>query len=280
MLRSEFATVGLGLASAATWGAADFSGGLAARRSSVLGVTLVAQAAGVFLLVVLALAAAEPAPSRATVGWGSLAGVVGTVGIAALYRALAVGQMGIAAPVTAVLSAGLPVLFQAFFKGFPTPVQVAGFGLALVGVWLLSRRERVTGRPAGLGLALVSGLGFGGFLILIAHASQSTVLWPLAVSKAASFATTLAAMLITRHTERPSASLFPLALLAGVLDVGGNAFFLLAAHLGRLDVAAVLSSLYPASTVLLAGVLLKERVSRIQTVGIIVALVAIPMIAH
>jgi drug/metabolite transporter (DMT)-like permease len=280
MLRSEVATVGLGLASAATWGAADFSGGLATRRSSVFHVTLVAQAAGVFLLVVLALVLAEPAPSHAAVGWGSLAGVVGTVGIAALYRALAVGQMGIAAPVTAVLSAGLPVLFQAFFKGFPTPVQVAGFGMALVGVWLLSRREGVAGRPPGLGLALVSGLGFGGFLILIAQASQSTVLWPLAVSKGVSFTTTLAAMLMTRHTGRPSARLFPLALLAGVLDVGGNAFFMLAAHLARLDVAAVLSSLYPASTVVLAGVLLHERVSRIQTAGIIVALVAIPMIAH
>jgi drug/metabolite transporter (DMT)-like permease len=280
MLRSEVAAVGLGLASAVTWGAADFSGGLATRRSSVFHVTLVAQAASVFLLVVLALVLAEPAPSHAAVGWGSLAGVAGTVGITALYRALALGQMGIAAPVTAVLSAGLPVLFQAFFKGVPTPVQMTGFGLALVGVWLLSRREGVAGRPAGLGLALVSGVGFGGFLILIAHASRSTILWPLAVSKVASFTTTLAAMLMTRHTGRPSARLFPLALLAGVLDAGGIAFFVLAAHLGRLDVAAVLSSLYPASTVLLAGVLLQERMSRIQTVGIIVALVAIPMIAH
>jgi drug/metabolite transporter (DMT)-like permease len=279
-LRSEIATIGLGLASAASWGAADFSGGLATRRSSVFGVTIIAQAVGVALLVVLALALAEPAPSRTAVGWSSLAGVAGCVGIAALYRALAVGQMGIAAPVTAVLSAGLPVLFHASVNGLPTMVQAAGFGLALAGVWLLSRPEGVGGRPPGLGLALVSGLGFGGFLILIAQASQSTVLWPLAVSKAASLATMLMAALSTRRMERVPTRLLPLVLLAGILDVGGNAFFMLAAHLGRLDVAAVLSSLYPASTVLLAGVLLREGVSRTQAAGIAIALVAIPMIAR
>jgi drug/metabolite transporter (DMT)-like permease len=279
-LSSEIATIGLGLASAASWGAADFSGGLATRRSSVFGVTIVAQAAGVVLLVVLALALAEPAPSRTAVCWSSLAGVAGSVGIAALYRALAVGQMGIAAPVTAVLSAGLPVLFHAALTGPPTMAQAAGFGMALAGVWLLSRPERVTGRPPGFGLALVSGLGFGGFLILIAQASQSTVLWPLAVSKAASLTTMLMAAFSTRRAERVSPGLLPLILLAGILDVGGNAFFMLAAQLGRLDVAAVLSSLYPASTVLLAGVLLRERVSRTQAAGIGIALVAIPMIAR
>jgi drug/metabolite transporter (DMT)-like permease len=280
MLSPEIATVGLGLASAASWGAADFSGGLATRRSSVFGVTIVAQAAGVVLLVVLAFALAEPAPSRAAVGWSSLAGLVGSVGIAALYRALAVGQMGIAAPVTAVLSAGLPVLFHAYVTGLPSTAQAAGFGMALIGVWLLSRPDRVKERPPGFGLALVSGLGFGGFLILIAQASPSAVLWPLAVSKAASLMTLLLVAFSTRRAERVPAGLLPLILLAGVLDVGGNAFFMLAAHLGRLDVAAVLSSLYPASTVLLAGVLLGERVSRTQAAGIALALIAIPMIAR
>jgi drug/metabolite transporter (DMT)-like permease len=278
-LSAEIATIGLGLASAASWGAADFSGGLATRRSSVFGVTIGAQAAGVVLLVVLALALAEPVPSRTAVCWSTLAGVAGSVGIAALYRALAVGQMGIAAPVTAVLSAGLPVLFHAALAGPPTMARAAGFGMALVGVWLLSRPDRVKGRPPGFGLALVSGLGFGGFLILIAQAGQ-TVLWPLAVSKAASLTTMLMAAFSTRRAERVSTGLLPLILLAGILDVGGNAFFMLAAQLGRLDVAAVLSSLYPASTVLLAGVLLRERVSRTQAAGIAIALVAIPMIAR
>jgi drug/metabolite transporter (DMT)-like permease len=201
------------------------------------------------------------------------------VGIAALYRALAIGQMGIAAPVTAVLSVGLPVLFTALFHGLPTAVKILGFGLALAGVWLLSRPAHGPGRPAGLGLALLSGFGFGGFLVLIAQASHSTVLWPLAASKAASFTTMLIVALAAHHAPRPVPRLFPLALLAGVLDVGGNAFFLLAAHLGRLDVAAVLSSLYPAATVFLATVVLRERVTRIQAAGIAVALVAIPLIA-
>jgi drug/metabolite transporter (DMT)-like permease len=192
---------------------------------------------------------------------------------------LAIGQMGIAAPVTAVLSAGLPVLFTALFHGLPTALKIAGFGLALAGVWLLSRPTHVSGLPAGFGLAVLSGFGFGGFLILIAQAGHATVLWPLAASKVASFATMVIVALATRQAARPAAGLLPLAFLAGVLDVAGNAFFMLAAHLGRLDVAAVLSSLYPASTVVLATIVLKERVTRIQAAGIVVALLAIPLIA-
>lgn len=279
MLRSDLAAVGLGLASAASWGAADFSGGLATRRSNVFGVAVVGQGAAFVVLAVLALALHEPAPGAVALGWGAASGVAASVGISALYRALAIGQMGIAAPVTAVLSAGLPVLFTALFTGLPTALQLAGFGLALIGVWLLSRPAHVSGRPAGLGLALLSGLGFGGFLILIAQTSHAAMLWPLAVSKATSFATILAVALATRQALYPVPGLLPLALLAGLLDAGGNAFFLLAAHLGRLDVAAVLSSLYPAATVFLAGALLRERLTPVQAAGIAVVLVAIPLIA-
>jgi drug/metabolite transporter (DMT)-like permease len=279
MLRPDLAAVGLGLASAASWGAADFSGGLATRRASVFRVTVVSQGIGVVFLVALALGLREPAPSAAALGWGAAAGVVGSVGIAALYRALAIGQMGIAAPVTGVLSAGGPVLYTALFNGLPTPAQLVGFGLAVMGVWLLSRPSHVSGSPAGLGLALLSGIGFGGFLILIAQASHPAVLWPLAASKATSFTTMLLVAIAARHVGHPATGLLPLALLAGVLDVGGNAFFLLAAHLGRLDVAAVLSSLYPAATVFLASAVLGERVIRTQATGIALALVAIPLIA-
>lgn len=279
MLGSGIASVGFGLASAASWGAADFSGGLAARRWSAVAVTVAARGAGVVLLVTLALGLREPALSRVGLGWAAAAGVVGSVGLVALYRALAVGQMGVVAPLSGMLSAGLPVLFTALSKGLPTTAQTTGFGLAMTSVWMLSRPQGSTGGPAGFGLALLSGVGFGGFLVLIAQASRSTWLWPLAVANIASLATLVLVATTTRQMKRPPSGSLPFALMAGILDVGGNAFFLLAAQLGRLDTAAVLSSLYPASTALLAWAILRERVSPLQAVGIVVALAAIALIA-
>ncbi len=280
MVASALASAGFGLASAASWGAADFSGGLATRRWSVVAVAGAARCAGVSLLVALALGLREPVLSGAGLGWAVAAGVAASVGIVALYQALAVGQMGVAASGSGVLSAGLPVLFTAFFTGLPTTAQLTGFGLAMTSVWMLSHPPGSTGRPSGFGLALLSGAGFGSFLILIAQASRSAVLWPLAVANMASLATLLVVLAVTRQTARPPAGSLPLALLTGVLDVGGNAFFLLAAQLGRLDTAAVLSSLYPASTVLLAWAVLRERVSPVQAAGIAVALAAIVLIAR
>lgn len=277
---SALASAGFGLASAASWGAGDFSGGLAARRWSVFAVTVTARCAGVVLLVALVLGLREPPLSRAGMGWAGAAGVVGSIGLAALYRALAVGQMGVVAPVSGVLSAGLPVLFTGFFRGLPTTAQIVGFGLAMTSVWMLSRPQSPAGGPGGFGLALLSGVGFGGFLVLVAQASRSAWLWPLAVANMTSLATLLLLAVATRQLGRPSSGSLPFAILAGVLDVAGNAFFLLAAQLGRLDTAAVLSSLYPASTVLLAWAVLRERVSPLQAAGIVVALAAIALIAR
>src|SRR6266436_5277287 len=230
----ELSTVVFGLAASLAWGAGDFSGGLATRRANVFSVVIAAHAIGLVLLVALALAWSEPFPSALDLVWGTAAGLAGAVGLAAFYRALAVGRMGITAPVTAVLAAAVPVLFGAFAEGLPQPVQLAGFALALIAVGLISRSERATGRPEGLGLALLAGLGFGGFLILIGQVSHGAIFWPLVVAGL-------------------SSSLFMLA--------------------------AVLSSLYPAATVLLAAILLKERVTRLQAMGILVAVVAIPLIS-
>jgi drug/metabolite transporter (DMT)-like permease len=280
MMPSAFLSAGFGLASAASWGAGDFSGGLAARRWSVFAVTVAARCAGVSLLLALAAGLREPGLSGAGLGWAGAAGVMGSIGLAALYRALAVGQMGVVAPVSGVLSAGLPVLFTVLVRGLPTAAQMTGFGLAMASVWMLSRPQGPAGGPGGFGLAVLSGVGFGGFLVLIAQASQSTWLWPLAVANMTSLATLLLLALATRQMERPSPGSLPFALLAGVLDVAGNACFLLAAQLGRLDTAAVLSSLYPASTVVLAWAVLRERVSPLQAAGIVVALAAIALIAR
>lgn len=268
-----------GLAASLSWGSGDFSGGLATRRANVFTIVVVAHAIGLALLIALALAWSEPFPTALDMVWGGAAGLAGAVGLVSFYQALAVGRMGINAPITAVLAAALPVLFSVFFQGVPGLLQLAGFALALIAVWLISRPERARGRPEGVGLALLAGLGFGSFFILISQASSTAIFWPLAAARLSSFLFMLSLLLIRRQKLLPKLSAFPLVLLAGTLDVAGNAFFVLATHSGRLDVAAILSSLYPAATVLLAGIILKERVTRLQALGIFVALIAIPLIS-
>lgn len=281
-LRSDLATVIWGLVSAASWGAADFSGGIASRRGNAFVVVAASQGVGLLLLVSLALLLSEPVPPFSSLLWGGGAGLAGGLGLVALYRALAIGQMGVAAPVTAVLAAVLPLLFAGLTRGAPGMLQLAGFALGLLGIWLLSRPQGPAGSSQALKLAMLAGAGFGGFLILISQAGTATLLWPLAAARVASLAL-LAIVIVSGAARRGGTGavrgLWVPVVIAGILDVGGNAFFVLAAHSGRLDVAAVLSSLYPASTVLLARLVLKERVTRTQAIGIIIALLAIPLIA-
>ena len=279
MSHSEWAVAAFGLAAAASWGGGDFGGGLASRRANVFAVATVSRAVGVSVQIVLALAVAEPAPAPRALAWGIAAGICGGVGLAALYRALAVGRMGVNAPITGVVAAAFPVLVGALSQGPPTVPRAAGFALALWGVWRLARPEGTAGRPRGIGLALLSGLGFGGFYVLIAQAGGPSLFWPLAAATATSLVLLLALAAASRQLAIPGGAVLSIMLAAGALDAGGNIFFVLAAHTGRLDVAAVLSSLYPVVTVLAARVILKEQVSRGQAAGIAAALAAIPMIA-
>jgi drug/metabolite transporter (DMT)-like permease len=272
-------TVAFSLAASLSWGAGDFSGGLATRRAQVLSVVIAAYAVGLVLLISLALIWSEPFPTTLDITWGSVAGLAGAVGLVAFYQALSVGRMGIIAPIAAMLSAAVPVLFGAFFEGLPGLLQLIGFVLAFIAVGLISGLGVVKGRPKGLGLALLAGLGFGSFFILISRVSHGAVFWPLAAARLSSFLFLLAVVLFRRQMILPDKSVLPVVFLAGALDVAGNVFFVLATHDGRLDVAAILSSLYPAVTVLLASIILKERVTRLQAIGIFVALVAIPLIS-
>lgn len=274
-----FGTVLFGLCASFSWGTGDFSGGLASRRAHVFAVVLGAYVVGVVLLPILALVWTEPLPSWGDALWGAGAGLAGTVGLTAYYRALAVGRMGINAPITAVLAAALPVIFSAFSLGLPRPLQMAGFVLALMAVALVSRPERTAGRPEGLGLALLAGLGIGSFFILIGQVSARAVFWPLTCARIVSLLFMIIFVRARGEQMLPKKSVFPLILLAGSLDVAGNVFFVLAAHAGRLDVATILSSLYPAVTVVLAAIILRERVSRLQATGIILALAAILLIS-
>src|SRR5579859_7782751 len=274
-------TIVFGLAASLCWGSGDFSGGLASRRSNASSVVTVAYAVGFVLLVVLALLWREPFPSPINIMWGALAGLLGAIGLIAFYSALSIGRMGIVAPTSAVLTASLPVIFSMLTAGLPSLFQVAGFVLALLAIILISRPERAKGRPVGIGLALIAGCGFGCFFILISRVTAGSTFWPLAVARLVSVLFLLLIMRVRQQQSQqaaPKLTLTLLIVLAGVLDALGNAFFVFSSHAGRLDVAAVLSSLYPAATVLLAALVLHERVTRIQAIGIVLALIAVPLI--
>jgi drug/metabolite transporter (DMT)-like permease len=272
-------TVIFGLAASLCWGSGDFSGGLASRRAHATSIVIVSYAVGFVLLVTLALLRREPFPLQTDLLWGGLGGIAGAIGLTAFYAALATGRMGIAAPISAVLTAGLPVVFSAFIEGLPTLLQLGGFALALLAIVLIARPQRTEGFSQGIGLALLAGCGFGLFFILISRVSPASTFWPLAVARMTSVLLLLALILLRRQPILPQVTVAPLVLLAGLLDALGNAFFVLAAQSGRLDVAAMLSSLYPAATVLLAMLILRERVMRIQGIGILLALIAVPLIS-
>jgi drug/metabolite transporter (DMT)-like permease len=276
---ADLAAAALGLAAAASWGGGDFSGGVSARQTSVLSVAPFSRLSGIATQIALALAFKEAAPSGASLWWAAAAGVAGTVGLTALYRSLAVGKMGVNSPFTAVLAASCPVVVAAVSEGRPPAVRIAGFTLALAGVWCLSLPAGRMQRPAGLDLAAVAGLGFGGFYVLISQVRGPSVFWPLAVATGTALVIMTGFAAVRRQPVCPPREVRGIALLAGVLDAVGNACFVLAAHAGRLDVAAVLGSLYPAFTVLLARVVLDERLTRTQTAGLLAAIAALPLIA-
>ncbi|MBI5961210.1 MAG: DMT family transporter, partial [Chloroflexi bacterium] len=206
-------------------------------------------------------------------------GVSGGIGLTAQYRALSLGRMGITAPISAILSAMIPVVFAAITEGLPGTMKLVGFAAAVISVWFLARPSSTGEAHKGIGLAVVAGVGFGLFFILLGQVSDDAVLWPLVSARGASFVFLLSVALLSRQDWSPRPNVIPIMLFAGLLDVGGNTFFLLSAQSGRLDVASVLSSLYPAVTVLLARFLLHEHLTRLQTAGVILALAAVPLIA-
>ena len=280
MIGSELLSALFGLASAASWGAGDFSGGVAAKRSPAYTVSFTVQFIGLLLVAALALVLQEPVPPMVDLVWGGVAGVGGAIGGVALYLGLASGRMGVVAPVSAVVSAAIPVLLGLLLEGLPAGQQLLGFVLAFVAVWLVSRTGDGNGvEPRELILPLAAGLGFGTFLTLMERASATAVLWPLAAARFASSCVLFLVVLLTRSLGKLSLGQLPLMALAGTLDTGGMAFYALATQLGRLDTAAVLSSLYPAVTVLLARFVLAEHLTRRQWLGVVAALVAVVLIA-
>ena len=280
VLSPEFAVVVFGLLASATWGAGDFSGGLATRKQSVISVLLLAHFVGLVLFLGLALLTHETMPAITDLGWGALAGLSGAVGLGALYSALAAGRMGLAAPMVGVIAAIIPVIIGIAANGAPAILQLIGFAIGIVSLWLVSYSGGQLPERKILGLAALSGLGFGMFLVLIDRVQSDAIFWPLAAARAASFLVMFAITVVSQRAWRPVDNRqWVLISLSGLLDASANALFVVAAQFGRLDIAAVMSSLYPAMTVMLAWVFLKERLSKIQLSGLLAALIAIIFIS-
>ena len=275
---SQLVPVGFSLAAMGCWGTSDFTGGYAVRRAPAFLFTTITHASGACLMLALALLDHSPVPSRHTVGWSLLAGALAGVSLAIFYRALASGKMGITTPVVAVLSAGIPALIGIVTEGAPGILTITGFALAGAGLWLITRPENGS-RPQGLGLALLSGIGFAGYFLCIKQAGSGSPLWIAGLSRSCSFFLTGAIVVLAGKIPSISRPDIRMAILTGCIDVSGSALFVRAMQTGRLDSVVVLSSLYPAVTVLLARFVLKEHLPRWKAVGMLAALAAVPMIA-
>jgi drug/metabolite transporter (DMT)-like permease len=266
-----------GITSAATWGAADFIGGLASKRTSPYRVLYLAEIAGLIPFTLLALLLGEPMPSVGEMLLGAGSSLLGLTGLLILYRALADGKMTIAAPVSALFAALIPVIFGIFTLGVPSTPTLIGFTLAFLAVWFISQTGTSNWRfnLLDLRLPLLAGLFFGTYFIVIHRATLHAFFWPLAAARFAGFVAFGLYALIARQPALPPRNLWGFCMVNGVLDIGGNAFYVLAAQAGRIDVAAVLGALYPASTVVLAWIVLKERITWVQAFGVLLAFIAI-----
>ena len=283
----------LGLGAGLVWGIADFAGGLVTRRTFPSIVVAIAHGLSLVALLAILFLAGIPVPSSQTILYGLISGAAGGIGLMLFYEALALGSMGLTSALTGVITAILPVVYSYFHQGHPTPTQFAGFAVPIIAIWLIAYTPGGKPHPRGLGLAVAAGIGFGLLLIFLDKAGTQSVGWALAFSRVSSASIAIAisaVILIPRKgqvsiepahafTRRGWSRILPLAALAGALDTSGNFLYTLSATRGRLDVAAVLSSLYPAATILLAAWLLRERTTRTQALGMALALVAVALIS-
>jgi drug/metabolite transporter (DMT)-like permease len=288
------------LIAAASWGIGDFFAGLASRnpfrrQHTALAVSLSMNAMGFPLMVAVALVAGEAWPSITSIGLGLGAGVVGSLGFVLLLEAMRIGQIGLVSPISAILTAAIPALYYAINNGWPGVETSIGFGLALLGIGLVSGGS--AGRAAWLSLvlAMLSGLGFAGFKILSSLLPAQSLLWPVATARLSGLVTVLVVLWwYNRGTAPPGdpehgsdmtfttqLALFPWLLILGasIMDSLGNVMFLQASRAGSLDIAAVVTAMYPAMTAVLAIAVLRERPTIQQYIGTALMLGAVALIA-
>jgi drug/metabolite transporter (DMT)-like permease len=280
---------GLGLAAATFWGASDFLGGLATRKAHVVLVVALAHSLSLVLLLLIAWATHAPPPAERYAIWGLCAGAFGGLALILYYQALSLGEMGLTTALTGLLTAVVPVAYSFVTQGPPKVIQIIGFVVAAAAIALIADAPAGKPRPLGLGLAILAGLGFGVFLVVLKVSSSRGLVWQLIYSRVAS--ATLAGVVVSWMMLRPGkdawtwrkqveASQFAwIAGSAGVLEAMGSLLYMRAARDGRLDVAAVLASLYPAVTILLAAWFLKERTTSNQALGMALALGAVVLVS-
>jgi len=274
----QFVTAIYGMAAVVAWGTSDFLGGYATRRANAFLFTTVVNIGGLVLVGTLATSTHAVFPSGRSVAWVLAGGVCGGGALAIFYRALSSGRMGLTAPVAAVLSAAIPAVFAMFTEGLPGRIPIAGFFLAASGLWLITRAEDGN-TPEGIGLALLAGCGFAGFYMCVRQAGDGSAFWIATFTRAGGLLITGVIVLTQRKFSDITAAGVRWGILTGCVDSIGTMLFVRASQTGRLDEAVVISSLYPAVTVLLARIFLKEHFTRWRFVGLLAALAAVPMIA-
>jgi drug/metabolite transporter (DMT)-like permease len=279
----------LAIGSAVFYGAADFAGGLTTRRAGTIPVVLLSQASGLVLVALILPLLPHTSPLPRDLLWGAVAGLTGGIGVALLYRALAIGTMAVVAPTTAVCAVAIPVVVSVLLGERPVPLALAGITLGIVSILLVSQQRTAAlperhddasplRLPPGVGTALISGVAIGFFFLALAQTGSEAGMWPILVARLMSVTLFGAIAISGKHSMRMPAKVAALVIVAGAIDMFANALYLLASRQGPLSIVVTLSSLYPASTVLLARLILGERLNSWQITGVGCALAAIVLI--
>jgi drug/metabolite transporter (DMT)-like permease len=271
--------VALSLLAALSYGLADFVGGLSSRRASAWSVALVALAAGAVLLTGMTVVLGGE-PTTQDLLWGLAAGVGNGFGTAFLYRGLSSGRMGVVAPVSGVGAAVIPVVVAVLLGERPSASVWLGILLAMPAIWLVAR-EPASGpvAPGGALDGVLAGLGFGALFVALGQVSEDAGLLPLALNQVTAGLAIIVVAVVLRQSWIPHEPAALGGIVAGLLGAAATLCFLVATQQGYLSVAAVLTSLYPAFTVLLAAVVLREHVHRAQAAGLVLCAVAVTLVA-
>ncbi|HEY1904332.1 MAG TPA: DMT family transporter [Terracidiphilus sp.] len=284
-MSSSGSAAGFGLLSAAIWGGSDFIGGLGSRRAPALLVVISGHLVSLFVLLVICFGMRLALPGRHDLFFAALGGFEGALALALFYRALAMGAMGLTAALTGLLTALVPVLFSMWHDGLPTALAAGGLVMGLAAIGLITHSPRAKGTaekqatpPAALLFGALAGLGFGVQLILFKFASGGEILWVMTSARAAGVAAMLLVLLVV-PPKAPWRGFWLFGILAGSLDTLGNLLYIQTTRFGRLDTAAMVCSLYPAGTILLAAIVLREWPTRRQFAGIALALAAVVLLS-